>query len=149
MQVTPWNLGKLAGLLALLAGVACTNELAGSLTGTLRDASGATWTVTPDECSSGERQGFFGVDLRGGGKDDAIVRAIQDPVQGPLLRVNVPGTDKALTLQPGPGCAHFEVQVERQNSRINNISNVRGRVRVACDTPELALDADITFANCH
>jgi hypothetical protein len=99
--------------------------------------------------SSGERQGFFGVDLRGGGKDDAIVRAIQDPVQGPLLRVNVPGTDKALTLQPGPGCAHFEVQVERQNSRINNISNVRGRVRVACDTPELALDADITFANCH
>ena len=29
------------------------------------------------------------------------------------------------------------------------ITNVRGRILVACDAPELALDADITFANCH
>ena len=35
------------------------------------------WTITPDSCVSGQRHGFFGVDLSQG--DDALVRVLYDP----------------------------------------------------------------------
>ncbi len=141
MKITGWG----GVVLVLLCG--CTNELTGSLTVELR-AAGKQWSTIPSECASGERQGFFGVDMRAG-SDDSMVRVILDPKEGPILKVNVPGTDQGLTLGPGPGCPQFDVHVERQNSRINNITNVRGHARVTCEDPELQLKADITFENCH
>lgn len=143
--------GRVLGVvLVMLAGAGgCSNELHGALEATLRAGGGKQWSTTPSECASGERQGFFGVDMRAGGSDDTLVRAILDPKDGPILKLNVPGTDQGVTVKPGPGCSRFDVQVERQSSRINNITNVRGHVRVTCDDPELALTADITFENCH
>lgn len=133
---------------AALLGGGCSNELKGSLTADLKPAS-KQWTTTPDECASGQRQGFFGADLRAGGQDDALIRVLLDPRDGPILKVNIPGGAQGLTLQPGPSCPRFDLHVERQNSTINDIANVRGHVRVDCDDAELKLQADITFANCH
>lgn len=141
--------GWIGGAVLLMALGGCSNELHGTLEATLRGEGGKQWSTTPSQCVSGERQGFFGVDMRTGTSDDTLVRAILDPKDGPILKVNVPGTDKGVTLKPGPGCAQFDVHVERQSSRINNITNVRGHVRVTCDDAELQLKADITFENCH
>lgn len=135
-------------VLAVLAG-GCSNELQGTLEASLQGADATTWITSPSECASGERQGFFGVDMRTNSDDATLIRAILDPKDGPILKVNVPGTDKGVTLKAGPSCAQFDVHVERQNSRINNITNVRGHVRVACEDAELKLKADITFGNCH
>jgi hypothetical protein len=142
--------GRFLGVVLLVVGAGgCSNELHGALEVTVRTSGGQHWSTMPSQCVSGQRQGFFGVDMRAGTDDGTLVRAIIDPKDGPILKVNVPGTDQALTLRPGPGCSQFDVHVERQSSSINDITNVRGHVRVTCDDPELALKADITFENCH
>ena len=130
----------------LLAG--CTNELHGALTVDWQEG-GKRWTVTPDACASGQRAAFFGVDMLAQGHEDSLVRVILDPRDGPLLKLNVPGTDKGLTVVQTAGCKRFDVHVERQSSTINDITNVRGHVRVDCDEPGLKLSGDLTFDNCH
>lgn len=132
-------------LLGGLALTGCSNELKGKIQVT---AAGQTWTVTPSECASGQRQNFFGVDAREGSDDARLVRVILDPKASYTLHLNVPGTDKGINLE-GAGCSTFDIAVERQNSSINDITNVRGHIRVACDLPDLKVDADLTFANCH
>ncbi len=145
------RMGLVVGVVALLAAavVGCSNELHGSLEATLRGDGGKQWSTTPSQCASGQREGFFGVDMRAGTANDALVRAILDPKDGPILKVNIPGSERAVILKPGPGCTQFDVHVERQSSSINDVTNVRGHVRVTCDDAELALKADITFENCH
>ncbi len=133
---------------AALLGGGCSNELQGALTADYK-AGGKQWTTTPDECASGQRQGFFGVDMRAGQSDDTLIRVILDPKDGPILKVNVPGGSQGITLKQGPTCSRFDVHVERQSSTINDITNVRGHVRVDCEDAELKLGADLTFANCH
>ena len=92
--------GRVLGVvLVVLAGAGgCSNELHGALEATLRAGGGKQWSTTPSECVSGERQGFFGVDMRAGGSDDTLVRAILDPKDGPILKLNVPGTDQGVTV---------------------------------------------------
>jgi hypothetical protein len=133
---------------AILGGLVmtgCSNELKGTIQVT---AAGQTWSVTPSECASGQRQNFFGVDAREGTSDDKLVRVILDPKASYTLRLNVPGTDKGINLE-GAGCSTFDIVVERQSSSINDITNVQGHIRVACDLPDLKVDADLTFSNCH
>jgi len=120
------------GALLLVAAGGCTNELQSSLEASLLGEGGKQWAVVPSECASGERQGFFGVDLRVGASGDGLVRAIVDPTEGPILKLNVPGSSEGLNVRPGPSCSQLEIHVERQNSKINNVTNVRGHVRVAC-----------------
>ena len=98
--------------------------------------------MTPDECVSGERRGFFGVDMRAGGSDATLVRVTLDDRDGAVVRLNVPGTDQALLLHHRSACAGFDVHVERTGG------GVRGHVRIDCDDPGLAVQADITFERC-
>lgn len=137
---------RMAMFLGALALTACNNELAGTVQVT---HAGQTWTVTPSQCNSGQRQGFFGVDAREGDTDDKLVRVIHDPTASYILRLDVPGSDQIINLPGGQGCSAFDIVVERQNSTINDVTNVRGHIRVACDLPDLKVNADVTFANCH
>lgn len=134
-----------ATILGGLALTGCSNELKGTIQVT---AAGQTWNVMPSECASGQRQNFFGVDAREGTSDDKLVRVILDPKASYTLHLNVPGTDKGINLE-GAGCSTFDIVVERQNSSINDITNVKGHIRVACDLPDLKVNADLTFSNCH
>jgi hypothetical protein len=128
--------------LALLGG--CGDGLRGGLTVEHRDG-GQRWSTTPDECVSGERQGFFGVDMRAGGSDAALVRVILDERDGAVVQLNVPGTDHALFVHHRSVCARFDVHVERAGNGVD----MRGHVRLECDDPGFALQADITFERCH
>ena len=137
---------RMAAIFGVLVLTACSNELKGDIQVTYK---GQSWTVTPDECISGQRQGFFGVDARQSGKDDALVRVLNDPRTNFTLRLNVPGTGESILVEPGEGCQPFDLTVDRQNSSVNNVTNVQGHIRVTCDRPDLKIKADITFANCH
>lgn len=126
----------------------CGNVLQGSLT-VEGQAQDRPWSMTPDECESGERSGFFGVDMWTQGTEGAHIRAILDARDGPTVKLDIPGVAEALTLTPGPACKQLELQVERQNSRTNDIVHVRGHLRLECVDSGLALRADISFEDCH
>lgn len=124
----------------------------GSVHGTLSaeiDEFAAKWTMTPTRCVSGEHAGFFGVDLIDGDDQDTLVRVVQDPVEGASVGTNVPGADKAVFLGAGDGCEVFEVEVVRENSRVNNYWNVSGHAVVDCSLDGLELHVDIGFSGCH
>lgn len=135
---------RISIVMVLLA--SCSNELHGSLS---VEAAGKQWSVTPDECYSGERRGFYGVDLLSQQDKSSAIRAILSPTDGPSIRVLEPGTDKDLIFDKTSKCAVLDLQVDRQNSTINNIHNVSGRLNIDCEGPGFKLKSDITFANCH
>ena len=126
----------------------CGNTLQGSLTAEW-PARGKQWTMTPDACESGERSGFFGVDMWTQDGGDAHLRAILDPGDGAIVKLDLPDVEHTLTLTPGGNCKLLELEVERQNSRTNNIAHVRGHLQLECTEPGFTLQADITFADCH
>ena len=132
--------------MVLLCG--CGNLLQGSLTADWPDHSKQV-TMTPDECESGERSGFFGVDMWTAGNEAAHIRGILDAKDGAVVKLDIPGYEQQVTLTPESKCELFEFQVERQGSRTNHIVHVRGHLRLDCNEAGLALTADIVFADCH
>lgn len=106
------------------------------------------WTMAPNDCYSGERQLFFGADLLEDGDDADLVRIVLDPLEGYSLALNVPGEDLAFVLREDDGCERFDLRVERGNTRVNNIWEVQGHVRVTCRFPDLELVADVEFSGC-
>ena len=126
----------------------CGSLLQGSLTADW-PAQGKTLSITPDECESGERNGFFGVDMSTQGVEGAHIRAISDPKDGATVKLDLPGLDQTLTLTPGGNCEVLELKVSRQGSRTNNIYHVQGHLRLECSEAGVTLKADISFADCH
>lgn len=125
----------------------CGNLLQGSLTADWPQDSHVT--ITPDECESGERNGFFGVDMWTAGNEEAHIRGILDAKDGPVVKLDIPGLDQQVTLTAASKCELFEFHVERQDARTNHIQHVRGHLRLDCNESGLALAGDISFADCH
>lgn len=136
-------------LVLLVTGCGATSsELDGSLDVTRSEYG--SWSMVPTRCSSGEHQGFFGVDLIDGDDTSSLVRLVLDPIDGYSLVMNVPGEDLSLAIAaPAASCEMFDLLVERQSSRVNDIQNVRGHILVRCDVADIELDADLQFSNCH
>lgn len=130
--------------LVLVSCVSGDTGLDGQLS--VRSDADGEWSVAPDDCASGERQGFFGVDLVEDDDGGRAVRIVLDPIDGYHLLMNVPGKDYALVLSEADPCARFDLHVERTNTRINNIWEVRGHALVTCNLPGLEVDADLQFA---
>lgn len=137
-----------ATMIAAMLLCGCGNVLQGSLTAEWQ-AQDKPWSMTPDECESGERHGYFGVDMWTQGNEAAHIRAILDPKDGPIVKLDIPGVEETVTLTPGETCKQLDFHVERQGSRTNNIAHVRGHLRIECAEPGLTLQADITFEDCH
>jgi HSP20 family molecular chaperone IbpA len=109
----------------------------------------AKWQMTPTACYSGERSGFFGVDLIEDDDQDTLVRIASDPIEGYRVATNVPGTDKSVHVAAEDGCQTFDIDVVRTNTRINNIWDVEGHAVVDCELPGLSLHIDLNYAGCH
>ncbi|HEY8376757.1 MAG TPA: hypothetical protein VIK91_09725 [Nannocystis sp.] len=136
-----------AGLVLLCLAACAGGDLEGRLS--VRSDEYGSWTMSPTTCYSGEHQGFFGVDLTEDGDTSRGVRIVLDPIDGYLLRLNVPERDIALVLgESTSSCEAFEVHVERTNTRINNIWVVEGHAFVKCRTPTTEIDADLEFSGC-
>lgn len=145
--------GILAGLLAF-AGCGEGGLFGSSVDGTAKfdvttQEFKAKWETLPDSCTSGERSGFFGVDLSEGSDEERLIRIVSDPVDGFSVGTNVPGTDKALFITAADGCAQFDVDVTRTSTRVNDIWNVDGHALVDCEVPGLSFQVDLNFSSCH
>lgn len=135
LPITLIGLG--VGLFALMA--------SSTIEGTL-EASGerfGRFTFAADDCTSGQTQGFFGVELRSKQAPGLAVRAIRDPVRGTLVVV-ARGSAQPIVLTP-EDCATLEVQITKTNTNINDVWVVEGRARIDC--PELK--GTVTFDGCH
>lgn len=107
------------------------------------------WEMTPTACYSGERAGFFGVDLAENDDQETLVRIVSDPIDGFSVGTNVPRQDVAVFVSAADGCETFDVDVVRTNTRVNNIWAVDGHALVDCDLPGLSFHVDVNFAGCH
>jgi len=142
------GVGALALLPIVFVGVALfafykitSSEVGGSFT-----ASGprlGTFSFAPDDCSSGQKRGFFGVELTSSDSPDTLVRAVRDPVRGTLIAVERAGS-KPIVLTPEE-CRSLHVRVDQTSTNINDVWVVEGSATVDC----AELRGEITFEGCH
>jgi hypothetical protein len=121
--------------LAALALAGCTSKVTGTL-----EVDGSAFEVK--ECRSGQAFGFSGIEVT-----DATGRRLR-------LLANGDGTcTAALFKGDSPTgdrlgeCGTLEMQA--QSSRINSITNVMGKARLACEALGHKVSGGIEFENCH
>jgi hypothetical protein len=129
------QVGIVFGLLVAMAAMGCTNKLSGDL-----KVDGKPFALA--SCRSGEASGFTGVVLNG--------------KSGAELRIErAPGGKALVFFHPSSGAtgdrvgACGTITVTRQNSRVNNIYNVEGRVDLNCTGGKHTVVGKVTFKNCH
>jgi hypothetical protein len=130
----------LIGASLLVFSLATSTEVTGVL-----EASGklGTWVFTPDDCVSGQREGFGGVVLTSKAAPERVVRVVKDPVKGALL-VIAERTGANHVFEPS-ACESLDLVAQRTDTNINDIWAVDGRARVEC----LGLSGTVTFEGCH
>lgn len=108
-------------------------------------AAGAlgAWTFEPDDCSSGQLEGFAGVVLESSKTPGQVVRVVRDPVRGNLVVVASSG--KPNQVISAETCPRLVVNVRRGNTNINEVWTQDGSVALEC--PELS--GKVTFEGCH
>jgi len=120
------------------------------VTGTISGSGGdlGTFTMQPDRCVSGERNQFRGVQLFSG-DGDAHGTAYADPIGGsPTIAINLEHAHKARKFEIYD-CKVLDGEIERQNSTVNRITNIKGHIRFDCTTAGEHATGDVTFENCH
>jgi hypothetical protein len=117
-------------------------EVSGTLT--TRGSLGER-TYTPDDCTSGQRSGFSGVELTSKADDERVVRLARDPTRGNLLIVEARGASRPEAVIDSKACKQFEIRVDRTSTTINDIVVLEGDANLDC--PEIS--GHVTFAGCH
>ncbi|MBK8259375.1 MAG: hypothetical protein IPK82_42810 [Polyangiaceae bacterium] len=95
-----------------------------------------------ESCRSGQAAGFTGVDLVG--TDGSRLRLVTMPNGQAAAHIFAPGAATSTELG---ACGPFTV--ERQNSQINDIYNVKGTATLSCTSGGHSVSGTITFENCH
>jgi hypothetical protein len=124
---------RLALFALLVAG--CSAKLSGDVT-----VDGKPFK--PTSCRSGQVYGFTGVELTA--EDGTRLRVGTQPSGAANVYLMPPGTDRGIELE---GCG--TLAVTPQNSTINDIRNVEGTAKLACDVDGHSLKGEISFSNCH
>lgn len=129
----------IGGAIALFAFIA-QSEVSGML-----QASGplGSWKFEPDDCSSGQLEGFAGVTLTSEKGPGRAVHLIKDPVKGTLVVVLTPGSKNQVF--DAEHCPVFLIDVERSNTQINDVWSMQGTSTLDCP----GLKGAVSFAGCH
>jgi hypothetical protein len=129
----------IVGVVALFI-FAASSEVSGKL-----QAGGAlgAWTFEPDDCNSGQLEGFGGVVLKSSKDASRVVRVIKDPVRGSLVVVASSGKPNHV-ISPET-CPRLVVNVRRGNTNINDVWTQDGNVSLECTE----LTGAVEFAGCH
>jgi hypothetical protein len=122
------------GLLAVLC-AGCESKLSGSIS-----LDGKAFS--PASCRSGQVSGFTGVDLVGA--DGTKLRLVSLPNGKSSAFLFPAGAATAIELG---SCGAFAV--ERQNSQINKIYNVKGSATLSCSVDGHSAAGSASFENCH
>jgi hypothetical protein len=121
--------------LAALALLGCQSKVSGTL-----EVDGSSFSV--QQCRSGQAFGFSGIEL-----SDTTGRRLR-------LLANADGTCTAALFKGDSPTGDRLGQcgtlaMEAQSSRINSITNVRGKAKLACEAGGHKLAGEIEFENCH
>jgi hypothetical protein len=129
----------IAGMLGLFF-VMTKTEVSGRLR-----ASGplGSWTFAPDDCSSGQREGFGGVVLTAEKDRGVLVRVVQDPVRGKLVVVAAAGRPNHVI--DAAACSRFDVSVIRTSTSVNDVWAIDGKLALECRE----LSGAVSFEGCH
>ncbi|MEA2560945.1 MAG: hypothetical protein QOH06_2449 [Acidobacteriota bacterium] len=121
-------------------------SIAGELA--LRAPAGEPITWSPDACSSGEHEQFFGFILHSNGSP-VVLRAVVDPLDGPGLRVvGLEGMD-GLVVRPYT-CERLDLVVEPTSWRVNDIQDLSGTLDVNCTAADGAsIEGSVEVQHCH
>jgi hypothetical protein len=129
----------IAAILGLFVFVSST-DVSGRL-----QAAGALgdWAFEPDDCDSGQLEGFAGVILKSSKMKGREVRVVKDPVRGNLVVVASSGTpNHVISSETCPGLV---LNVRRDNTSINEVWKQDGNVKLDCQE----LTGSVTFEGCH
>jgi hypothetical protein len=129
----------ISGILGLFFLVGST-EVSGRL-----QAGGAlgSWVFEPDDCVSGQREGFGGVVLTSKKQPEHVVRVVKDPVRGQLVVVASSGKPNHVLSRES--CTRLDASAERTSTNINDIWVVDGNMTLECGD----LSGSVTFEGCH
>ena len=101
------------------------------------------WTIAPDRCGSGQRSGYFGVQLQVGNSASPAVRLIEDPVEGRLVIVQTPGGD---THRFTPSqCEAMDLDLIQTNTSYNDVWLMKGTAHLECP----GFSGSVEFGGCH
>lgn len=129
----------IVGIIALFLFMASTE-----VSGRLQAADNlGTWAFEPDDCNSGQTEGFGGVILKSAKEPGRVVRVVRDPVRGNLVVVASPGKPNHV-ISPET-CPRMSIDVRRGNTNINDVWTQDGKVTLECKE----LSGTVTFAGCH
>lgn len=131
----------IAGALVMFFAMGAS-EVQGSL---VAKGDTGTWTLTPDDCSSGQLSGFFGVELTSSAEPGKVVRLTRDPVRGNMLIVDEAGASRPKLVLDAAACERLNITVNRTSTSINDVWVVEGQASIACP----GLTGDLTFSGCH
>jgi hypothetical protein len=124
---TPWWI--------VLVVCGCSNKLSS-------DVSINGKQVSMSSCRNGVVYGYRGVELT---TDDGSRLRIASTLTGEPEVVYMPaGSDRGATLGK---CGTFSI--EDQNSTINDVKNVKGKVTLDCTADGVTLKGTASFENCH
>lgn len=102
-----------------------------------------SWTFHPDDCGSGQLEGFAGVVLSSRKNRGREVRLIKDPVKGALVVVIQPGMKNQVFA--ADQCPVFLIDVERTSTQVNDVWSMEGTSTLDCP----GLRGAVSFAGCH
>ena len=98
-----------------------------------------------DDCTSGQRSGFAGVELTSEADSKRAIRLTRDPVRGNLLILEAPGSSLPSAVIEAKACSRFDLKVDRTSPTINDIVVVEGSATLDC--PDIS--GHVTFEGCH
>ncbi len=125
----------LFSLVAALALVGCHAKITGAL-----HVDGAAFKVA--ECRSGRAFGFSGIQLADAqGRRLRLMQLVDGSTVVALFPPNAARGDRLGT------CGTLSMQA--QNSRINNIQNMKGTATLSCNAIGHQVSGHIEFENCH
>ena len=144
--------------IVLLGGLkGCSSEAAGSVQVTGRDAQpGGNFTFTATACHSLVPYGRHGVNVHGDGHNDGAIYASMDPIEGPRIDLEVPGscrnadgTDCTVFRLPRERCSTFDVHVGFTNTTVNDVRLLEGSARIDCTLEDgTHAEGSVTFGGC-
>ena len=94
------------------------------------------------ECRSGEIYGFVGVEFVS--SNGAKVRVATSPSGAGQVFAFAPGAMNGTDLGM---CA--KLVVERQSSKVDKVTNVKGRATIDCNAKNREVLGEVAFENCH
>lgn len=98
-----------------------------------------------DRCVAGEHEMFYGFDL-GSADSKLALRAVVDPIGGPLVRVATATGEYVLRKAE---CETLRVDVRPTGWRINDVRDFAGGVVIDCRAGDAQIRADVRISACH